>query len=523
MEFRLLGQFELRDGDRTHHLGGPMQRTLLAHLLLANQESRTTDDLTRRMWGTTATDGSTSTLQVHVLRLRRLLKASGCTATIETVQGAYRVCLGANTVDVVEFGHLMRQARTARSAQAELAATTEALELWHGDLLTGVTGDWPRFPEVRALLDLRDAARARRAELLLALDQPVDLQDLRDLVAEHPDRETNRHLLMRALHQAGRRAEALAAYDAAYRYAGGLGLEPAAELEELQHRILNGNPAPHSLPTTGGFFVGRARELATPPSPVHLITGVPGVGKTALALQLAHRWSYQDGTLHADLSTTDAPTALARFLKLLHLPVPSDVDERAAMFRVHTTGRRMLVLIDDATETSQVRTLLPGAGSAALITSRRPLPALDATRTHLSELTTAEALELLRKFTTRNEPDAARRIVEHCGHLPLALRVAAGKLVARPAWSLHTLADLLEPEETRLDHLVCEDLSVREAITRATTGLTEAQRRALVRPRQANRKVLEQLVDEGLIRQDHTVPTLIRLHTAARATLLEAA
>lgn len=520
MEFRLLGQFELRDGGRTHHLGGPMQRTLLAHLLLAGQEPRGTDDLTSRMWGTTATDGSTSTLQVHVLRLRRLLQAAGCTATIETVHGAYRLLTGANTVDVADFQHLLRQARTAQSPQAELAVTTKALDLWHGELLTGVTGDWPRFPEVRALLNLRDAARARRAELQLALDQPADIGDLRGLVAEHPDREPNRLLLMRALHRAGRRAEALAAYDAAYRYADHLGLTPAAELKELQHRILNGNPAPHALPATTSFFVGRAQELATPPSPVHLITGMPGVGKTALALQLAGR--HCGGTLHADLSTTDPSTALARFLKLLQLPVPSDVDERAELFRTHTTGRRVLVLIDDATETSQVRALLPGAGGSALVTSRRPLPALDATRTHLTELTTPQAVELLGKFTTRREPDAARRIAEYCGHLPLAVRIAAGKLAARPTWSLHTLADLLEPEETRLDHLVCEDLSVREAITRATAGLTETQRRALARPHQAHPDVLEQLVDEGLIRQDHTVPTLIRLHTAARPTRLVA-
>ncbi len=377
-----------------------------------------------------------------------------------------------------------------------------------------MTGDWPRFPEVQALLNLRDTARARRAELQLALDRSADIGDLRALIDEHPDREHHRHLLMRALHREGRRAEALATYDAAYRYADSLGLEPAAELKELQHRILNGNPAPHSLPATTGFFVGRTEELETGRSPVHLITGMPGVGKTALALQLAHTWNYRDGTLHADLSTTDAPTALARFLTLMQLPVPSDVDERGALFRVHTTGRQLLVLIDNATESSQVRTLLPGAGSAAVVTSRKPLPALDATRTHLTELSTREALTLLRKFTTRHEPEAARRIVEYCGHLPLAVRTAAGRLAARPGWSLRTLADLLEPEETRLDHLVCEDLSVRRTIAEATAGLTDAQRRALARPHQAHQEVLEQLVDEGVIRQDHTVPDLIRLHTA---------
>lgn len=241
MEFRLLGQFELRDGDRRHHLGGPMQRMLLAHLLLAGQAPRTTDDLTRRLWGTTATDGSTTTLQVHVLRLRRLLKAAGCAATIETSPGAYRIDLGDDTADAVEFHRRITEARDADDHATELAAVDAALGLWRGSPLTGVTADWPRFEEVRALTEARDEARARRAELRMILGKAPDLQDLRDLVAEHPDREHNRHLLMWALHRAGRRREALATYEDAYRYSvGQLGLEPGRQLKELQHLVLSG-------------------------------------------------------------------------------------------------------------------------------------------------------------------------------------------------------------------------------------------------------------------------------------------
>ncbi|MFS8102310.1 AfsR/SARP family transcriptional regulator [Lentzea alba] len=241
MEFRLLGQFELRDGDRNHHLGGPMQRTLLAHLLLADQTARTTGDLTRRLWGTTATDGSTSTLQVHVLRLRRLLKATGCEATIETSPGAYRISLGTDTADATEFHRRIGEARHAGDLGSELSALDAALDLWHGTPLTGVIADWQRFPEVRALTEARDEARARRAELAMILGKVPDLQDLRDLVAEHPDREQNRHLLMWALHRAGRRREALATYEDAYRYSvGELGLEPCRQLKELQHLVLSG-------------------------------------------------------------------------------------------------------------------------------------------------------------------------------------------------------------------------------------------------------------------------------------------
>ncbi|MET9626814.1 AfsR/SARP family transcriptional regulator [Lentzea sp. NPDC006480] len=239
MEFRLLGQFELRDGDRGHHLGGPVQRILLAHLLLAGQAVHSTDDLTRRLWGTAA--GSTSTLQVHVLRLRRLLKATGCGAALETSPGGYRINLGDDTADVTEFHRHIATARDTDDQIRELHALDTALDLWRGTPLTGVTADWPRFPEVRALTEARDEARTRRAELRMILGRSPDLQDLRDLIAEHPEREHTRHLLMWALHRAGRRKEALATYEDAYRYSvGQLGLEPCRQLQELQHLVLTG-------------------------------------------------------------------------------------------------------------------------------------------------------------------------------------------------------------------------------------------------------------------------------------------
>lgn len=524
MEFRLLGPFDLHDPTTAthHHLGGPVQRTLLAHLLLANESPIPTTTLTTRLWGTTATEGSTSTLQVHILRLRRLLKAATCTATIDTTPAGYRLTLNTNTTDTATFQSLLHTASQAGTKESELTALTTALQLWRADLLTDVTADWPRFPEAQLLLHQHTQARTRKAELQLALNRQPDLNDLEALITDHPDHEHPRLLLMQALHRLGRRKEALATYDAAYRYAASLGLDPSQELKNLQHRVLAGTPTPHTLPTRG-FFVGRTKELTTPKSPTHLITGLPGAGKSALAQQLAHQWNHQDGTLHADLSTTTPEAALTRFLNLLQLSPPSDVEEQQALFRMHTTTKQLLVIVDNATTTAQVRTLLPGHGSATIVTSRRPLPALDATRTHLTELSTAEARQLLGKFTHQNDPQAAHRIIEYCDHLPLAVRIAAGTLAARPHWSLKAFADLLEPEDTRLDHLTCEDLSVRKTIISATGGITEAQRRALARPHQAAKETLEQLVDEGLIRQDHTVPTLVRLAATSRTSRLEAA
>ncbi|WP_433260116.1 BTAD domain-containing putative transcriptional regulator [Actinosynnema sp. CS-041913] len=574
MEFRMLGQFELRDGDRTHHLGGPMQRALLAHLLLSAGQPIPAETLVERLWGGSASDRANGMIQVHVLRLRRVLAAGGCAATVATSPRAYRVDLGADTLDVAEFrGHVdvAAQAREAGDTLGELAALDAALALWRGDVLSGVGGDWPRFAEVRRLIDARSAAREQRAVAQLALRRPAEaLGELRSLVADHPDRESLRYLLVLALHRTGRRAEALAAYDDAYRYAADhLGLAPGDDLRRLQRTVLQGSTdevrlerevvelRPRALPARPAHFVGREDDLdrLAAARGIRVITGMPGVGKSALALRLAHglREDHPDGQLHAELGRIDPSDVLARFLRLLGVRaafVPDGLVERAELFRAHTADKRLLVVLDDATSASQVRALLPGDGPATVIvTSRTPLAALDgAVRCRLDVLGEPESVALLAGVAGARRvelaPAAARLIVDRCGRLPLALRVAGGRLAARPDWPLATFADLLADDRTRLDRLVCEDLSVRARLDAGCAALGGAERRAfrllglldagtfgtatvaalLDTGEAAARDLLDTLVDAGLVASagaDHVLPDLVRLYAREQAERLD--
>ncbi|GAA1295582.1 AfsR/SARP family transcriptional regulator [Saccharothrix xinjiangensis] len=569
MLFRVLGRLEAHDGTRAHHLGAPMQRALLAHLLLTAGRPLPVGELVDRLWDGAAPARAVGTLHVHVLRLRRALAATGCAARVETGPRTYRLDLGADAVDAEDFRRTLDAATAATDPAAELAALDAALDLWRGDVLAGVPGDWPRYREVRALTELRATARERRAEANLAARRfGVAVEELRGLVAEHPDREHLRHLLVLALHRAGRRAEALAAYDAAYRFAADhLGLEPGAELRRLQRMVLHGEEPPRpgpratgpcALPARRGRLVGRDEPLADLAAALRagtstcVVTGMPGVGKSALALWLAHalRDDFPDGQLHAGLDggRADPSAVLDRFLRLLGVPddlVPPGLEARAELFRARTTDRALLVVLDDAADAAGVRALLPGDGrSAVIVTSRNPLAALDgAVRRRVDVLGEPDSVALLADLAgaarVAREPAAARLVAERCGHLPLALRVAGALLAAHPDRSVGALADLLADERTRLDRLTCEDLSVRARFDRAGEALGEVERHALrvlgaapageitaastaallgAAP-ERGRAVVAALADAHLITEasgGYRMPRLIRLYAAHR-------
>jgi DNA-binding SARP family transcriptional activator len=508
MRFRVLGQLEAYDGERSYHLGAPMQRVLLAHLLLTVGRTLPVGELVDRLWDGAAPARAVSTLHVHVLRLRRVLAATGCVARIETGARAYRLDLGTDTLDAVDFQRAVVGVMEAGDVAAELTAINAALGLWVGDVLEGVPGDWPRYREVRMLTELRTAVREQRAKAYLAAGRFVAaVEELRALVTEYPDREQLRHLLVLALHRTGRRAEALAAYDDAYRFAvDHLGLVPGEELQRLQQKILHGSPEGHSavlvhrpclLPARRGRLVGRDGRLAELGAALRggattcVITGMPGVGKSSLAVWLAHavRDEFPDGQLYADLDggRADTSVVLARFLRLLgvrHELVPDGLAARAELFRVHTTDRRILVVLDDVADAARIRALLPGDGrSAVIVTSRNSLAALDgAVRCRLDELTPRDSIVLLGQFAgaprITREPAAARSIVERCGRLPLALRIAGSLLAARPDQSVAALAALLDDDRRALDLLVCEDLSVWAGLARSYEALPVNARRA---------------------------------------------
>jgi tetratricopeptide (TPR) repeat protein len=371
-----------------------------------------------------------------------------------------------------------------------------ALCLWRGEPLEDV--DLPVLAtEAGRLAELRLQAQELWAEAGLNLGRDAELlPELRQLAAASPLRERLHGLLILALYRSGRRADALAAYQAARGLlVDELGSEPGPELQALHRQVLTDDPAltapapatgglmdlsatreaPRQLPAAVGGFTGRAAELtaltqlAGPAGAsaqamvISAIGGTAGVGKTALAIRWAHQVAGQfpDGQLYVNLRGYDpaqpmSPAeALAGFLAALGVPgpqIPPDLDGRTAAYRSALAGRRALIVLDNARDTEQVRSLLPGeSGCLVLVTSRDALAGLvardGARRVLLDVLSPGDAVALLRELIGQRvdaEPDAAARLADSCCQLPLALRVAAELAAARPELALATLAAELD-------------------------------------------------------------------------------
>ncbi|MFJ4524471.1 BTAD domain-containing putative transcriptional regulator [Streptomyces sp. NPDC088810] len=261
-------------------------------------------------------------------------------------------------------------------------------------------------------------------------------------------------------------------------------------------------PRPAQLPAPPAHFTGRAdvrselrRALTEPPAPapaVAVISGMAGVGKSALALYVAHelRERFTDGQLYVNLhgatpgmtplTATQALAALLRDLGAEPRNIPEHPDAAAALLRSLLAPARILLVLDDAANAAQVRPLLPaGPGCAVIVTSRSPLTALDgARRFPLSPLTGEDSAALLRAVSGRAGLDAGHALVELTGRLPLALRVVAARLAARGALTPDVLAGQLAETGGRLRHLEYDDLSVRRSLAVAHDALAAAEREA---------------------------------------------
>jgi DNA-binding SARP family transcriptional activator len=250
-------------------------------------------------------------------------------------------------------------------------------------------------------------------------------------------------------------------------------------------------PRPAQLPADIGDFTGREAQVrhlcemliqddaAISPGAVRtaVVAGAAGLGKTTLAVHAAHRVSaaFPDGQLYVDLSGASAQPAapgevLARFLRDIGVEgdkVPVGDDERAALYRTRLTGRRVLVVLDNARDAAQIRPLLPGSASCAvLVTTRNRTPDLASTRfVDLNVLEDTEALTLFSRIVDDDrpaaEPDATAEVLLACAGLPLAIRICAARLAARRQWKIATMANRLRDEQRRLDELKIGDLAVR--------------------------------------------------------------
>jgi DNA-binding SARP family transcriptional activator/Flp pilus assembly protein TadD len=247
---------------------------------------------------------------------------------------------------------------------------------------------------------------------------------------------------------------------------------------------------PAQLPADVADFTGRAANLEqlcaalsdaerrdNPAVVVAVVAGAPGLGKTALAIHAAHalRRDFPDGQLYVSLrggSEQPVPPdeVLARFLRDLGVDgarIPVDAEERAALYRTRLAERQMLIVLDDARSAAQVRPLLPGTGSCAVIvTSRHRLSDLAGSRLiDLDVLDDSEATELFVRITGAEradaEPDAVRDVVAVCAGLPLAIRIAGARLAARRGWKIRSLANRLADQRRRIDELTAGDLAVR--------------------------------------------------------------
>ncbi|MFG3532546.1 BTAD domain-containing putative transcriptional regulator [Streptomyces sp. NPDC047917] len=586
MDFRILGPVEARrDGDWIA-LSGSKVHTVLAAMLLAHGRVVSDSRLGALLWGWDPPVTASAQIYTYMSRLRKLL---GDEVEIVRRQPGYVLRAPGARIDVVEFERLDRLGREAlrerRFADAQ-ALLTEALGWWRGPALSNVT-EFLLEAELPQLEEARMLALENRIEADLALGMHEQVTaELTGLVAEHPVRERLRAQLMTALYRCGRQADALQTY-----YEGRkvlvdqLGVDPGEALGATYQAVLGGelglrgagaargrSDVPTMLPAAEDGFVGRSAELSLLTARLAagtnrprrlLVTGMAGVGKTALAVRAAEESAghFPDGQLFAELcdqdgTPKDAGEVLVRLLRALGepgldggSPRAADRDELVRLYRARTSGKRLLVVLDDAVGDLQVAPLLPASPQAAvLITSRARLARVTGADTvALTPLDDDESLAMLAAAAgaerLRDDPDSADDLVAYCGGLPLALAVVGARLAARPSWPARRFAARLADPAERLAELSFGDLDVRGALLpsvrrmadggpsalRALSGAgTEpfSARDASVRLAMSEdeaERVLESLVDTALLDLSGLDPQGLPLYRCHELVLLYAA
>ncbi len=594
MRFRILGPLEVLSPNGWTAISAAKWRSLLACMLVRPGQLLPTENLIDELWGDNPPSTANNLVSIYVHRLKKLIGDADGRVLIYRAPG-YMLRVEPGDLDLQHFESLAAEGTDALAAgQPERAAEllAQALGLWRGRLLADVQ----QTPLLSTPADRLPELWITTTELCIEADLACGralqaIPELRGLVVEHPLRERLWALLMQALEEAGRPAEALETYSQARKVISDeLGVDPGSELQRRYRELLaaaasapppatlrpkgtpppprggarpqgpgaaelaratgpdqepegtSGVPAradrgdgaagppepsgsiavgpfaepaaseimaeaasalgaaaasgprmprPAQLPADIGDFTGRETHVAHlaallvgkgavgGPGAVRIavVSGSGGLGKTTLAVHAAHqvRAQFPDGQLYVDLlGASSEPAApgevLARFLRDLGLEgdkIPVGDEERAALYRSTLTGRRVLILLDNAKDTAQVRPLLPGSSSCAvLVTTRNRTPDLASTRfVDLNVLEDTEALALFAKVVGEErataEPDATAEVLVACAGLPLAIRICAARLAARSSWQIATLARRLRNEQRRLDELRIGDLAVR--------------------------------------------------------------
>jgi DNA-binding SARP family transcriptional activator len=492
------------------------------------------------VWGESPPATPRAQIQIAISALRKLFAEAGRPDAIKTQPPGYLLELAPSELDIEQF-YLLRaagqeHAEAGRLAQA-VTSVRAALALWRGPALAGVPSELVQR-EATLLADHRRAATEERIRLDLALGRHEEISgELAAMVDAEPLRERLQYFLMLALYRSGRQAEALeAGRRARATLVDELGVDPAQEQQDLEHAILNRDPAlalpgtdattavvaspavvtpvpqstsemigqvsiPRQLPASIADFTGRAEHLveirsvlahgdesvASYGMRIVAISGRGGVGKSSLAVRAAHELAdeFPHGQLYADMRTFNVdggPSRLLdRFLRALGLSgtaVPEDPEERAQMYRTQLANRRILVVLDDVTDEEQVLPLLPGSPDCAVIaTSRTRLSGLPGAHWINVDVFDAEqSVDLLSRMLgehrVRAEPESCAELVNLCDGLPLALRIAGARLASRVHWRVEDLVRRLSDESRRLDEFVHKGLELRSNIALTYRNLT---------------------------------------------------
>ncbi|MET9899230.1 BTAD domain-containing putative transcriptional regulator [Streptomyces sp. NPDC006446] len=578
MDFQVLGPVEARKGGVRIALSGSKVHTVLASLLLARGRVVSDDRLSSMLWGWEPPATAGAQIYTYMSRLRKLL---GADVEIDRRPPGYVLRAPHSTIDLLEFEQLDREGRTALGRGRHREASTllsRALGLWRGAALGNVT-EYLAGAELARLEELRLHALESRVEADLELGRHEQLTaELAGLVAEFPLREKLRAQLMTAFFRCGQQADALHTYHEGRKVLDEqLGIEPGEALGATYQAVLVGSlgarsrsvtplrtavsaayadgdsgdlyeSSPATLPPDIEDFIGREEELAALCGQLAesrkgggpralLVTGMAGVGKTALAVRAAHRSAghFPDGQLFAELAHPDGrpkrlEEVLTVLLNALGAPVEgtgrgAGIDELIRRYRTRTAGRRLLVVLDGAVDSRELDLLLPGSAAAAvLITGRARLTRVTQARTTvLTPFGRDTSYELLAAGVGRRrllaEPEATNAVLASCAGLPLAVRIAASRLAARSHWPVSWLASRLAEPEHRLRELSYGGLELRRSLLPSLRQLPGPAGRTLVRlagigtepfpaqraarhlaePESAAEESLEHLVDAALL------------------------
>ncbi|MET9232629.1 tetratricopeptide repeat protein [Lentzea sp. NPDC003310] len=470
MEFRVLGPLEAWHDHTTVSLGDQQQRFILVVLLLNANKPVSPERITEVVWPDHPE--RRTLVRGYINKLRKAF--DGTDAEIERTATGYVLRVEKDRIDAVRFDRLRTEAAEALQDNDQRRAVhllREAVALWRGDFLEDINidriGGTEVIPPDEAYLDvLGDLAELE----LLAGDHRSARDRMRRAVRTNPDNQKYAELLMRALIAGGDRAGAIRAFDTASEALADLGLEPGTVLRNLAERARRGEPV-SSLPSRPGGFTGRDEELATIEAAAAgsderravWISGAPGVGKTGLAVEAAHRLRsrFPDGQLLVRLNgftpgvtPMSVSEALTQLLTELGVPaeqIPDTVGRKATLYQTQLYGTKTLVVLDNAWSPDQIRPLLPEASDCfAIVTSRKmgepdisehvrltPMPPHDAA---------ALFLTLVGPRARGKQADVAG-LVKRCGYLPVSITIAAALLRKHDRWSLDHLLGLMDDSD----------------------------------------------------------------------------